>query len=430
MSSNCHVLAKPTGSICNLDCEYCFYLEKEKLYPERKSNWKMSFETLEIFIKQQIEAQDSPIVDLAWQGGEPTLMGVEFYEKAVQVAQKYSKNKKIQFSFQTNGVLLNDQWCQLFKENDFLVGISIDGPELLHDYYRVNRAGKGTFKRVMDGIGLLKKHNIPFNTLTVINDQNVKEPIQVYEFLKSIGSTYMQFIPLVERKATALDESDLVLIYPQQNTPSKVTSWSVKPLEYGQFMTSIFDVWVRKDVGEVFVQMFDSTMSNWCGVPGATCIFQETCGHSLALEANGDLYTCDHYVYPEYQLGNIHTTSIREMHLSNKAISFGKDKKEKLTKQCTTCDYQHLCHGGCPKQRFDSSSAGEDFHNYLCEGYYHFFSQTKPYFLMMRELVMSGRSAPDIIPLLKMRESNITEIRRNSPCPCNSGKRYKQCCAQ
>ncbi len=304
-----HVMAKPMGPICNLDCTYCFYLEKENLYPG--SDFKMSEQVLKEFIKQKIEANDTPGVNFAWQGGEPTLLGVEYFEKVVELQKKYSNGKKIENTFQTNGILLNDKWCEFFNKNNFLIGLSIDGPKDLHDKYRVNKGGKPSFDQVVKGIELLKKHEVEFNTLTVVHDYNSRYPLEVYNFLKEIGSGFMQFIPIVERKSVSITEDSLTLVSPDYKGNAEVTEWSVKSEEYGNFLINIFDEWVRKDVGKYFVQIFDIALEAWYGQEPGLCVFRETCGDAMAIEHNGDLYSCDHYVYPENKLGNI-----MEEHLS------------------------------------------------------------------------------------------------------------------
>ncbi len=318
--TSCHVMAKPTGSVCNIDCDYCFYLEKEKLYPERQNNWRMSDATLEAYIKQTIEAQKNNHVQLTWQGGEPTLMGLTFFQKAVELSKRYAGNKTVEHSFQTNGLLLNDDWCRFFKQHNFLVGLSIDGPADLNDCYRKNRAGKPTHVKVMKAIELLKKHNVDFNTLTVVNRENVTYPDRVYQFLKDIGSTYIQFTPLVEREARVAKSDQLRLVLPHEAL-ADVTEWSVPARQYGEFLNAIFDQWVRKDIGRVYINMFDSTLSSWFGENPSICHFAQRCGHAFALEANGDLYNCDHYVYPEHLLGNIHDKSIEECNTSRQAFS-------------------------------------------------------------------------------------------------------------
>ncbi|WP_413112980.1 anaerobic sulfatase maturase [Thaumasiovibrio sp. DFM-14] len=432
--SHCHVMAKPSSSVCNLDCSYCFYLEKEHLYPERKQAWRMSDETLDVYIRQHIEAQDGVDVEFAWQGGEPTLMGVDFFRRVVELQEKYRGRHNIHNAFQTNGILLNDEWCEFFKAHHFLVGISIDGPAELHDCYRVNRAGKPTHAKVMAGISLLKKHGVEFNTLTVVNHENAQHPEKVYAFLTSIGSCFLQFIPLVERETAQETEDGLHLVCPDSALEAKVTPWSVSPAAYGDFLCRIFDVWVKQDVGRVYVNMFDSTLASWCGHPAGTCIFSETCGHLFALESNGDLYNCDHYVYPEHLLGNIHEQSIRDLNQTEMAITFGQNKRDKLTKQCESCPYRFACHGGCPKHRFITSRNGEPAHNYFCAGYEHFFKHTASSMQLMRDLLQHGRPAAEIMTYLHRQTAMVKQragtIGRNEPCPCNSGKKFKRCCGK
>lgn len=430
-SSSCHVMAKPSSSICNLDCDYCFYLEKEKLYPEKNKQWRMSSETLEAYVKQYIEAQSGNDVHFAWQGGEPTLMGVGFFEEVVAYCKQYAGNKTIHHAFQTNGILIDDEWCVFLKNNHFLVGISIDGDEELHDVYRVNRAGKPTFNKVLDAIALLKKHHIEFNTMTVIHDLNAQHPQRVYRFLKSIGSRYMQFIPLVERQLNdPSTEQLLTLVLPGESRAS-VTPWTVPAIDYGTFLSGVFDIWVTEDVGKVYVNMFDSTLATWCGYPSGSCITSETCGHAFALEANGDLYQCDHYVYPEYKLGNIHQETIQALNQHPNAIQFGVDKKQSLTKDCVKCDYRFACHGGCPKHRFDVSPSGAHGHNYLCSGYKQFFTHTAPYMKIMSDLVRQQKPCANIMVLLKDNPKFIYQYSnqtKNALCACGSGNKVKRCC--
>lgn len=299
-----HVMAKPTGPICNLDCKYCFYLEKENLYA-KKSNWMMSDTVLENYIRQYIEAQNVPVVNFAWQGGEPTLMGVEFFRKAVALQKRHAGGKQITNAFQTNGVLLNDQWAEFLAQNQFLVGISIDGPRDLHDRYRVSKGGQPTFERVMQGVECLKKHRVEFNTLTAVHRHNADHPLEIYHFLKEIGSGFMQFIPIAERVATVPNRDGLVLVSPDDGDEAQVSPWSVEPLQYGKFLCEIFDEWVRRDVGRYFIQTFDVALESWLGLPQSLCIFRDTCGAAMVMEHNGDLYSCDHFVYPEHRLGNI-----------------------------------------------------------------------------------------------------------------------------
>ncbi|PJC86694.1 anaerobic sulfatase maturase [Vibrio sp. HA2012] len=394
--SGCHVMAKPSGSICNIDCKYCFYLEKEKLYPERNLNWRMDERTLEAYIQQHIDAQEGNEVIFAWQGGEPTLLGIEFYQRVIQYCGQYAQEKTIHHAFQTNGILIDERWCEFFKQNNFLVGLSIDGPQELHDYYRVTRSKKGTHEQVMRAVHLFHLYDISFNTLTVVNDKNVHEPIKVYEFLKEIGSTYIQFIPLVERKINAGEH----LAGPNEPFAS-VTSWSVNANDFGQFLSVIFDYWIRKDVGSVFVQLFDSVFGSWLGHSAGLCVFSRTCGHAFALEANGDLYQCDHYVYPEFKLGNIHEMTIKEMNKSKEAIQFGLNKQNLLDTDCKRCRFLFACNGGCPKHRFEISFSSYPNHNYLCRGYYHFFSHIEPYMGVMVQLIKHGRPPADIMKFVR-----------------------------
>lgn len=428
--SRCHVMAKPSSSVCNLDCTYCFYLEKENLYPERKKDWRMSDETLEQYIKQTIEAQDSSNVEFSWQGGEPTLLGLDFFKRAVALQKKYGAGRQISNAFQTNALLIDKAWCQFFKENQFLLGISIDGPEELHDNFRVNRAKRPSHAKVMAAIELLKAYKVDFNTLTVVNSENIKHPEAVYEFLKSIGSTYMQFIPIVERKAATYQENGLQLVSPDFNHEAHVTEWSAPSRAFGEFLNRIFDLWIKKDVGRIFVNYFDNTLSTWCKEPANLCTFSETCGHAFILEANGDLYNCDHFVYPEYLIGNIHDTSIRTLNKEQKVTQFGLDKKEKLTDQCKHCPFLFACNGGCPKHRFLVSDTGQPGHNYFCEGVNTYFTHTAPYMQMMRDLLLSGRPASDIMMQLYQQAYSFRQhvVGRNEPCPCGSGKKSKKCC--
>lgn len=426
-------MAKPSGSVCNIDCDYCFYLEKKHLYPENNPNWKMPDPTLELFIEQYINAQSGPDVHFAWQGGEPTLLGVEFFERVVSLCKKYGEQKRISHAFQTNGILLNTKWCEFLKQNEFLVGVSIDGPQDLHDYYRKTRSGKGTHAQVVAGIDLLKAHNIPFNTLTVINAKNSTHPLRVYQYLKSIGVEYMQFIPLVEREAHHVQPNNLKLVSPDEPF-ADVTKWSVKSVDYGHFMTTIFDYWVENDVGKIFVQMFDNTLAKWIGNNSGSCVTAETCGHAFAMESNGDLYNCDHFVYPEHKLGNIHNQTIETMNNSELAVNFGLAKKDKLNSYCLQCKYLKLCNGGCPKHRFICTPMGQPNHNYFCEGYQLFFTYTEEIFNQMADLLNQQRSPMEVMIHLRNKKIEAKKhalkanLNRNDKCACGSGKKYKKCC--
>jgi uncharacterized protein len=377
-----HVLAKPVGPICNLDCKYCFYLEKEALYPG-KTQWAMAGEVLDSFVRQYIEAQQSPVIHFAWQGGEPTLLGVEYFQKAVALQQRYANGKRIENSFQTNGVLLNEGWARFFAENGFLVGVSIDGPRELHDAYRVDKGGQPTFDRVLRGIEVLKTHGVEFNTLTTVHGANATHPREVYRFLKDNGSGYMQFIPIVERVAPETTANGLQLATPDCATPAQVTPWSVEPLQFGGFLTAIFDEWVRNDVGRVFVQLFDVSLESWVGMEPSLCIFRKQCGSALAIEHNGDLYSCDHFVYPKNRLGNILSTSLAQLAQSEEQQRFGEAKETSLPAYCLSCEVRFACNGECPKHRFALTPDGEPGLNYLCAGYKMFFQHLDPYMRFM-----------------------------------------------
>jgi len=429
-----HVMAKPIGPICNLDCQYCFYLEKEKLYPANE-NFRMSEEVLEAFVRQHIAAQDTPEITFGWQGGEPTLMGVEFFRKAVALQKQYANGKQIHNTIQTNGTLLDDEWCEFLARNEVLVGVSIDGPRELHDTYRVDKKQRPTFDAVMRGVDLLKKHGAEFNTLTVVNRRNSKHPLEVYRFLKEAGSGYLQFIPLVERKADAAAKAiGLDLAAPpgphEEQAEPLVTEWSVESKQYGEFLVQIFEEWVMRDVGKVFVQMFDVALGNWMGLGSAMCVFAERCGNALALEHNGDVFSCDHYVYPQYKLGNLVKQSLGDMVNSTTQRGFGNDKADSLPRYCQECEVRFACNGECPKHRFIRTPDGEAGLNYLCAGYKRFFNHVEPYMEAMAQLIRAGKPAAEIMELIAQHErSDIWKTAgRNELCPCGSGKKYKHCC--
>nr|WP_321241227.1 anaerobic sulfatase maturase [uncultured Tolumonas sp.] len=367
--TNFQLMAKPSGAKCNIDCSYCFYLEKEKLYPNRKENWKMSQDTLEAYIKKNIEAQSADVVDFLWQGGEPTLLGLAFFEEAILLQQKYKKNKKINNFFQTNGINIDQKWVDFFKKNNFLVGISIDGNKEHNDTYRLSRSGKTTFDKVVAAIELLKTNQVEFNTLTVVNNANVEEPLGVYQFLKELGSQYIQFTPLVERIAQKPDASGLTLISPDFNGVSQVAEWSVSAEKYGLFLNKIFDYWAQHDIGSVYVVNFEQTMMKMVG-ENSSCIISEECGGNLIIESNGDIYSCDHFVYPENRIGNIHDEqSIFNIVNSEKNKAFGKNKSQNMSVDCNGCSVKPLCNGGCPKHRFLISTDGKPNKNYFCSAY-------------------------------------------------------------
>lgn len=395
-----HVMTKPIGPICNLDCTYCYYLEKEKLFPKGE-NFRMRPDVLESFIRQYCESQTSPEITFAWQGGEPTLLGVEYFQKIVDLEQKYAGGRLVHNALQTNGTKLDNAWCQFFRKNGFLVGLSIDGPRALHDTYRVDKGQKPTFDRVMRGLGLLKKHGVDFNTLTVVNASNVKHPLKVYDFLRETGSGYIQFIPLVER-LPAGPGGELTFAEPPEpgQPPSPVTRWSVPAEGYGNFLIQIFDEWVRRDVGKVFVQMFDVSLGIWSGNGPGLCVFLENCGQAMALEHNGDLFSCDHFVYPKYHLGNVMNDALGDMVTSERQVAFGRAKSETLPKFCRECDVRFACNGECPKHRFMKTPDGEDGLNYLCSAYKKYFHHVDPAMKQMAALLQARRAPAEIMSIL------------------------------
>jgi uncharacterized protein len=427
-SSAFHVMTKPVGPVCNLDCKYCFYLEKEKLYPGRP-DWKMPEDVLESYVRQYIEAQDAPVVTFAWQGGEPTILGIDFFRKAMGFQEKYAGGRRIENSLQTNGVLLDDRWGEFLAENHFLVGISIDGPREMHDFYRVDKGGHPTFDKVLRGLDYLKNHGVEFNTLTVVQKNNSQHAVEVYRFLKEIGSHFMQFIPIVERTAPSPTPEGLVLLAPGAGE-AKVTEWSVDPVQFGRFLCGIFDEWVRRDVGEYYVQIFDVALESWYGMEASLCIFRQTCGSAMAMEHNGDLYSCDHYVYPENRLGNIMESPLAALVGSEQQRRFGEDKRDTLPGYCRRCDYRFACNGECPKHRFVRTPDGEEGLNYLCAGYKKFFKHIDPYMKFMAEELRHERPPANVMDWIRAREPRpAVPPGRNDPCPCGSGKKYKKCCA-
>jgi len=371
-----NVMLKPRGAICNLDCAYCYYLSKERLYPG--SRFRMSSELLETCIGQYIEAQRVPEVTFAWQGGEPTLMGLDFFRLAVEFQQEYCRpGVRIHNVLQTNGITLDDEWCRFFRKHNFLIGISLDGPRDLHDVYRVDKGGKPTFDHVMAGVALLKQHGVDFNILATVHAANADHPLEVYRFLRDeVGASFIQFIPIVELdNDTGFQEGD------------KVAERSVAGRQYGDFLIAIFDEWVRRDVGRVFVQIFDVALTAWLGQRPGLCIFEETCGTALVMEHNGDLYSCDHFVEPRHELGNIQEISLVEMVGSEQQRQFGLAKRDMLPRYCRECQVRFICNGGCPKNRILRTPDGQPGLNYLCEGYKAFFTRIdRPMQIMAAEL--------------------------------------------
>jgi uncharacterized protein len=432
-----HVMTKPIGPICNLDCKYCFYLEKEKLYPDER-RWRMSDELLETYISQYILSQpaDLPEISFAWQGGEPTLLGVDYFRKVVELQKKYADGRTVHNALQTNGTLLDDPWCEFLSANGFLVGLSIDGPRALHDRYRVDKKQQPTFDAVMRGLDCLKKHKTEFNTLTVVNRANSQRPLEVYRFLRDIGSGYIQFIPLVERlpqgrlRVLGFDLAEPPEPGQPEDPEAVVTAWSVQSRTYGEFLCTIFDEWVRRDVGRTFVQIFDVALGQWSGMGSSLCVFAEKCGAALAIEHNGDVYSCDHYVYPKYHLGNILNQSLGAMAQSPEQTRFGNDKADTLPEYCRKCAVRFACNGECPKHRFIQTPDGEEGLNYLCPAYKRFFTHIDPYMKTMAQLLQAQRPPALIMDMLRreQQQKTLATAGRNDPCPCGSGKKFKKCC--
>ena len=412
-----HMLAKPTGAICNLDCAYCFFLDKEVFYPGSK--FRMSDATLEQYIKQLIEAHQVDEVTVAWQGGEPTIMGLDFYRRAMTLVEKYRRpGMRFLHTMQTNGTLLDDDWVAFFKEHNFLIGISLDGPRVLHDVYRVDKGGGPTFDKVMRGIRLLQEHGIDYNVLTTVNRVNADYPLEVYRFLRDeVGTTWMQFIPVVER----INEDGLTL----RQEGDQVSDRSVQPEQFGRFLSTIFDEWVQHDVGQIFVQTFEAALRNWLGLDASgMCVFNETCGSGLAIEHNGDVFSCDHFVEPAFLLGNIHDEHMIELVAAPQQLKFGQDKLDTLPRYCMTCDVRFACHGECPKNRFITTPDGESGLNYLCAGFKYFFHHADFAMKLMVGLYRRQREIREVMPILARAFDGVN---RNDPCPCNSGRKFKQC---
>lgn len=431
-----HILTKPIGPICNLDCKYCFYLKKETLFPDhhKAADFRMNRQTLENYIQQYIAAEPAQEVPFAWQGGEPTLLGMEFFQRVVELQKRFCPpEKRVSNAIQTNGTLLTPAWCRFLADNHFLVGISLDGPRELHDRHRVTRSGKPTFDQVWRGLQLLKEYKVDFNTLTVVHRELAYHPVEVYEFLREHGSGFMQFIPLVERNGGlenhSTDGGPLKILQPQP----AVAPWSVEPLQFGKFLAEIFDHWIRRDVGRIFVQTFDVQLGISAGYGSTLCVFGETCGRALAIEHTGDLYSCDHFVAPEYHLGNINDTTLDALVDSPAQQAFGSDKQTSLPDYCHRCDVKFACNGECPKNRFINTPDGEPGLNYLCAGYKHFLHHIRPYMEVMANLLKTGHAPAEIMGMMTRHETAAANFTgkppgRNAPCPCNSGRKYKQCC--
>ena len=455
-----HVMAKPTGAICNLDCKYCFFLSKEALYPG--SPFRMADDVMEAYVRQLIESHQGPQVTIAWQGGEPTLMGLDFFKQMLAVVEKYTRpGMTVDHTIQTNGTKLDDDWGQFFHENNFLVGLSLDGPKEMHDAFRVDKRGKGTFDQVLNAARILQRNKVEFNILCTVHAANGDHPLEVYRFFRDVvGTDFIQFIPIIERATQELlpianvgwgdyaneaggvgNEAQPVLeellVGKSSKRPlytthgSLVTDRSIKAEQWGSFLIAIFDEWVRNDVGKVFVQLFDSSLGSWVGQGASLCIHRETCGDALALEHNGDLYSCDHFVEPDFFLGNIKEEHMLTLVSSEQQRKFGNDKRDLLPRYCVECPVRFACHGGCPRNRFIQTPDGEEGLNYLCAGYKAFFTHVDRPMRLMAGLLRQRRYADEVMGILANEEKGAQEVvasvGRNEPCPCGSGKKYKQC---
>ena len=392
-----YVMLKPAGAHCNLACKYCYYLEKNKLYPTAQRHL-MSDEMLEQFTREYIEAQTMSQVLFTWHGGEPLLRSIDFYRKALSLQQKYAGGRRIDNVIQTNGTLLTDEWCEFFAQNHWLVGISIDGPQPDHDHYRLTAAGKPSWKKVMQGIKLLKKHGVEWNAMAVVNAYNANHPLEFYRFFKENGCQFLQFTPIVERLTRHEDDRTLASLADKDEI--SLSEASVAPEQWGYFLCAIFDEWVRKDVGKIFVEIFDCTLANWMGISPGICAYSKECGHAGVMEHNGDVYSCDHFVFPEYKLGNIRDHSLIDMLYGEQQQEFSRLKHSSLPRQCKECDMEFACHGECPKNRFMKDQYGDSGLNYLCPGYYHYYQHVAPYMDYMKQELMSQRPPSNIMKVV------------------------------
>ena len=393
-----YVMLKPAGAHCNLACKYCYYLEKNNLY-QNSHRHLMSDDMLEQFTREYIEAQTMPQVLFTWHGGEPLMRSIDFYKKALALQKKYANGKQIDNVIQTNGTLLTDEWCEFFAKNHWLVGISIDGPQEFHDHYRVTPAGKPSWEKVMQGISLLKKHRVEWNAMAVVNAYNAEHPLEFYHFFRDNGCQYLQFTPIVERLTEHEDGRTLASLADDREIP--LADASVTPQQWGNFLCTIFDDWVRHDVGKTFVEIFDCTLANWMGVLPGICAYSKECGHAGVMEHNGDVYSCDHFVFPEYKLGNIREQSLIDMLYGEKQQAFSRLKHTSLPRQCKECDMEFACHGECPKNRFEKDKYGEPGLNYLCQGYYQYYSHVAPYMDFMKRELLAQRPPANIMNVLK-----------------------------
>lgn len=393
-----YVMLKPAGAHCNLACKYCYYLEKNKLYPTAQRHL-MSDKMLEQFTREYIEAQTMNQVLFTWHGGEPLLRSIDFYRKAISLQQKYAGGRRIDNVIQTNGTLLTDEWCEFFAQNHWLVGISIDGPQPDHDHYRLTAAGKPSWKKVMQGIKLLKKHGVEWNAMAVVNAYNANHPLEFYRFFKENGCQFLQFTPIVERLTRHEDGRTLASLADKDEI--SLSEASVTPEQWGNFLCAIFDEWVRKDVGKIFVEIFDCTLANWMGISPGICAYSKECGHAGVMEHNGDVYSCDHFVFPEYKLGNIRDHSLIDMLYGEQQQEFSRLKHSSLPRQCKECDMEFACHGECPKNRFMKDKYGDSGLNYLCPGYYHYYQHVAPYMDYMKQELMSQRPPSNIMKVVQ-----------------------------
>lgn len=392
-----YVMLKPAGAHCNLACKYCYYLEKSKLYATSQRHL-MTDEMLERFTQEYIEAQTMGHVLFTWHGGEPLMRSIDFYKKALTLQQKYARGRHIDNVIQTNGTLLTDEWCEFFAQNHWLVGISIDGPQQYHDHYRQTSTGKPSWERVMHGIRLLNKHHVEWNAMAVVNAYNADHPLEFYHFFKEHGCQYLQFTPIVERLTAHSDGRTLASLADQTDIP--VADFSVTPEQWGTFLCTIFDEWVRRDVGSIFVEIFDCTLANWMGVAPGICSYSTHCGHAGVMEHNGDVYSCDHFVFPTYKLGNIRDHTLIEMLYGEQQQAFSRLKHASLPRQCKECDMEFACHGECPKNRFLHDRYGNPGLNYLCRGYYQYYTHVAPYMDLMKRELLAQRPPANIMHML------------------------------
>lgn len=384
-------MVKPVGSLCNMRCKYCYYLDKAALYENRQP--PMDDALLERYIRANIEGNNSPVIAFAWHGGEPLLAGKEFFRKAVRLQQKYAEGKTVENSIQTNGLLLDDEWCEIFRDSGFLVGISIDGPEDIHDAHRVDAGGEKTFARVMRGVERLYRNRVEYNTLSTVNIHSEGRGKEVYRFLRGI-SVFMQFLPVAELLCDGRIQSP-------EAKGAAIAPWSISARGFGQFMCDVFDDWVAHDVGRRYVQLFDATLALKVGVQPSVCSLCETCGSGLTVEHNGDVYSCDHFVFPEFKLGNLYEKTLVEMMYSDRQQAFGEDKQRKLPKQCQECEFLFACNGECPKNRFSVTEDGEPGLNYLCKGYHRFFAHVAPYMDFMKRELLAERPPANVMQAIR-----------------------------